>query len=962
MKRIAALVVLAAPFVLLAQEAQRPAGLVATYRDEAGREVTRVEPMLSFHLRAGDSPHPRLHGRNFSARWDGSLTVLEGGKYRFSANVVGALRLEIGGKLVLSANVATPGPLQRGEPMELTAGTHPLRAEFRTAPLVNGPARAQVWWEGPGFLAEPLPARFLSHVPAQRPPALAQHEAVARGQFWVEEFNCVSCHEAGENKLAARLASRKAPDLTHIGSRVHADWFAAWLADPQQIRQGALMPAMFGGDDAAAQQRAAIAQFLASLKGGPGPKFNVNQDISPPQRIERGHSLFNSLGCFLCHGVGDEQGVARGRVPLAGMGAKWSWERLAQYLRNPHASDPTARMPAMALNDEDAVSLAQYLCQSRIPASAQPLPPADEAALEQGRELLETMGCLNCHSLTQARKSVPSRLRAPAFDAIRDPQKADRGCLAARPAAPAPRFALTEAQRADIRAFLAAADGAGAPAPTHELMLALERFRCLDCHSRHGRGGLSQENFAVLSRLSGVATGEEEGSDVEAISPPPLTGIGGKLKPDAIAAALTRNARARPWMTLRMPQFGAQNVGALHDAFVAADGEAWEAGEAEAVFQPEHIELGRQLVGGGAQGGFKCIQCHDFGPHKGYGARGPDLTRAQERIRRDWFVRWMHDPQRIAPGTRMPQFFAGGVSPIQSVAGGNPDAQIALIWNYLSLGRAAPSPDGFPEEGSYIVQVKERPVVLRTFLPDAGARALAIGYPDHLHFAFDAENARLAYAWWGDFLNTAGAWAGRGGANSQPLGKRFWQSPAGFPWAFSARGAAADWNGQPSRSSGDLRWLGYFFDARGTPAFRYAVTVGGATVTLGESPQPVKAAGAVAFARALEVFGLPANQDAWFLIAQTAANAPPKLLSRDGRELSAQRVTVGEVTRIELSDRGRRVTVTLAAAPRAAEWVVARAGEEKAPMRLLLRLPSLGLTHPIRTTVVMAVPIEEVLR
>ena len=39
--------------------------------------------------------------------------------------------------------------------------------------------------------------------------------------------------------------------------------------------------------------------------------------------------------------------------------------------------------------------------------------------------------------------------------------------------------------------------------------------------------------------------------------------------------------------------------------------------------------------------------------------------------------------------------------------------------------------------------VRERPIVLRTFMPDVGPRALAVGYPGRVSVAFDSATCRL---------------------------------------------------------------------------------------------------------------------------------------------------------------------------------------------------------------------------
>ena len=75
-----------------------------------------------------------------------------------------------------------------------------------------------------------------------------------------------------------------------------------------------------------------------------------------------------------------------------------------------------------------------------------------------------------------------------------------------------------------------------------------------------------------------------------------------------------------------------------------------------------------------------------------------------------------------------------------------------------------------PPKGLVIV-VKDRPEVLRTFMPDAGAKAIAVGYPGYVSLAFSADQCRTAYAWGGNFLDSSPVWNNRGGAPAKLLGQ-----------------------------------------------------------------------------------------------------------------------------------------------------------------------------------------------
>ena len=56
---------------------------------------------------------------------------------------------------------------------------------------------------------------------------------------------------------------------------------------------------------------------------------------------------------------------------------------------------------------------------------------------------------------------------------------------------------------------------------------------------------------------------------------------------------------------------------------------------------------------------------------------------AQDRLRPDWILEWLKDPQKIQAGTRMPTFFSDGQSPLENVWKGNAQKQIVALRDYL---------------------------------------------------------------------------------------------------------------------------------------------------------------------------------------------------------------------------------------------------------------------------------------
>ncbi len=56
---------------------------------------------------------------------------------------------------------------------------------------------------------------------------------------------------------------------------------------------------------------------------------------------------------------------------------------------------------------------------------------------------------------------------------------------------------------------------------------------------------------------------------------------------------------------------------------------------------------------------YQCLKCHVVDPNKPLGpdVNAPNLALAKERLDPDWILEWLIDPQRLQPGTKMPNFF-----------------------------------------------------------------------------------------------------------------------------------------------------------------------------------------------------------------------------------------------------------------------------------------------------------------
>src|SRR5262249_3356818 len=190
-----------------------------------------------------------------------------------------------------------------------------------------------------------------------------------------------------------------------------------------------------------------------------------------------------------------------------------------------------------------------------------------------------------------------------------------------------------------------------------------------------------------------------------------------------------------------------------------------------------------------------------------------------KRVRRDWFHRYVIDPQKFRPGTRMPSSWPNGETFLTDMLGGDTAKQVEAIWVYLSDPKAL-LPLGLKKQFIALVPQNEA-ILYRNCREGAGARAIGVGYPERAHLAFDANDLRLAMIWQGAFLDAARHWTDRGSGFEPPLGDNIVHLPAGVAFAVLGKEGEA-W---PNKSARDLgyKFLGYRLTPDQRPTFLYSV-------------------------------------------------------------------------------------------------------------------------------------------
>ena len=448
---------------------------------------------------------------------------------------------------------------------------------------------------------------------------------------------------------------------------------------------------------------------------------------------------------------------------------------------------------------------------SHVGQSMQPLQPekiaVDPVKAERGLALFGSLGCASCHQTVRSDKSLASAKAAASLNA-----QSSTGCLAPRPAKGVPQFAFSDEQRALLQKFIGQREATSRQVDREKarLLETLAALNCLACHVRDEAGGAAEGRSDYFFTLSELEMGEE------GRLPPQLTGVGQKLKTEAIREILSGKGSVRPYLATRMPFFGDGPVQHLPALFTALDRKKGD--QPAPPYTLAEAKFGRKLVGAG---GLACISCHTFGRLKSLGIPAVDLTQVARRLNREWFHPYLIDPQALRPGTRMPTFWPDGKAANQEILEGDTDRQINAIWMYLSKGGEAEPPAGMVQGKMELVATNE-PIIYRELIDGAGTRSIAVGYPEKANLAFDANEGRLAWIWQGSFVDASGHRSGRGGAKVRPLGDHAIQFPNGPAFAALAD-EKSPWPTASSRwGTPGFKMKGYQLDEKGRPRFLYA--------------------------------------------------------------------------------------------------------------------------------------------
>ncbi|TAK07901.1 c-type cytochrome, partial [bacterium] len=533
---------------------------------------------------------------------------------------------------------------------------------------------------------------------------------LAQGQRLFEQVGCTGCHLVKGYEDIPKIG----PSLKRVSAKVDPSWMVRWIQNPHNYRPNTRMPDFSLKEDEAV----AIGAFLWSMSKEEGEKWLQGHLLPAGLRegdkelAAKGKNLVESIGCRGCHGFADGEastvlGKEKEIIPnLKNIAAKVGPRWVYHWVKNPRDFSPATRMPSLRLSDQEVLAITAYL--ATLGSKSEEITGiegrlGDAKNVKQGEALVRKYGCFGCHDVPGMEKESRIGVELTTFgsktleelffgnhtdirhtwdDWTYNKLKTPRTYATERIEQVMPQFDLAEEDIKALRILLASFRDKKAPSrytadhgqratQVVEGRRLMHQYNCIGCHEIENRGGFIRKYY-----------------ENPALAPPPLNGEGEKVQSHWLFGFLKQPIPLRPWVNVRMPtfSFSDQEANLLVGFFNGLSKvEIPYAYFDDRKVPKEHLDVARVLV---SKDYFNCFSCHQQGDRKPEGPPegwAPDLTLARSRLNPHWIIKWLQDPQKVQPGTKMPSFFPGGPD---NILGGKDDKQIeALRDHIMTLGR-----------------------------------------------------------------------------------------------------------------------------------------------------------------------------------------------------------------------------------------------------------------------------------
>jgi mono/diheme cytochrome c family protein len=535
---------------------------------------------------------------------------------------------------------------------------------------------------------------------------------LAEGQRLFEQIGCTGCHLVKGYENIPKIA----PSLKKISAKVDPGWMVRWIENPHKFRPRTRMPNF----DLKQDDAVAIAAYIWSQSKEDADKWSQEHPLpagfreSDANEIAKGKKLVETVGCKGCHGfadgefstpLGKEKDVVPNLKDVASkvVGPQWVYH----WIKNPRGFSPDTRMPSLRLADDEASAITSYLMSlggRPDPVAGIEKKFADAKNIKRGESLVRKWGCFGCHDIKDMEKESRIGAELTTFgsktveelgfgnrtdikntwdDWTYNKLKTPRIYATERIDQLMPQFNLADEDIKALRILLGGfrerkvgqryqADQGLRVQQVVDGRRLMQQYNCVGCHEIEKRGGFIRKYYQENVTLA----------------PPVLNGEGEKVQSNWFFDFLKAPVSIRPWLEIRMPTFGLSDdhatqlvnyfngLSKVEQPYVYIDDKKIPA---------EHIDAAKVLT---SKDYFNCFSCHMQGAKTPEGPKdgwAPDLTLARQRLNPNWILKWLKDPQKVQPGTKMPSFYPGGPD---NVLGGKEDLQIEALRDYLmSIGR-----------------------------------------------------------------------------------------------------------------------------------------------------------------------------------------------------------------------------------------------------------------------------------
>lgn len=482
-----------------------------------------------------------------------------------------------------------------------------------------------------------------------------------KGEELVASLGCFGCHDIQPKRIPRGEVTRQllhrehGPNLIGLGAKTSTSWLYNWLKDPNRYHPGTRMPNLRLSDGEAAD----VAAFLSS---------DTNEDFK--------------------------------KVVIPPVDEKILNEIVTNYLvKMTTVTDAKKQLGEMDVNKKLEFAgkklIKQYGC------FACHIIPGFENEKPIGTELTEE-GSKSVHRLDFGFVDIEHSNYAWFTQKLKNPRAFDKDRV--RPhdeKLRMPNFNFTDQE---IEAVVTALLGFTKDKPAAAKMAArtperlfvergqrfVREFNCQGCHIIENEGGAIQP--AVTDWL--MKYGNRAENDAQAVttsfSPPNLVGEGEKVQTEWLFNFIHHPETIRPWLKVRMPTFTAlstEETNSLVKYFSYLDKQDFPfTGAFEKTMSPEELTAAQKLL---SKDYFDCTHCHIVGAKLPAGSQdswAPDFGLAKHRLKPDWIIKWVKNPQALLPGTKMPTFFDPkyfDTSGPDDILGGDENKQIKVIRDYL---------------------------------------------------------------------------------------------------------------------------------------------------------------------------------------------------------------------------------------------------------------------------------------